>query len=211
MIFNNYGELIDKISQYADRNDAETINLIPFWVNQVEDVLDRELRHPAAEKFMVYNLPAGQDSIPTPKQLLELRTLRNMETKEILYWRTPETIYDPPYPVDYPTAFYRRADRYVLNMPAKQPLQIEYVFYTTQPKLVNPGDNNLYLAACGDILMYMALAQLFQFIENDEEANKYQAMGQAALAQLQSQIVRESKSGSSLVFNGQMHQATIYF
>ena len=108
MKFNNYSELIAKVKLYLDRNDAETIDQIPFWVNAVEGQLDRVLRHPAAEKFMYYTLEAGQESIPTPKELLELKLLRNAETKEILYWRTAETIYDPPYPVEYPTAFYRR-------------------------------------------------------------------------------------------------------
>ena len=200
--FSKFSDLIREVKEQLNRNDDATVSKIPFWYKKAHDVLDRVLRHPAAEKSLFYTIAIGDKEIPIPTNLLELKLIRIVDTNKVIYWRTLETLNDVPLDDNYPTGFARLGNRYLLNTSAKKPIQIEYSYFVTPNVLVNGEDTNLYLIAAGDIIMALICSYGFAYLANNEEGAYWESQAMSMLATLNEQIEREKIAGSSLIFWG---------
>lgn len=209
--YNTVSELYDDVQKYLDRNESSIVNKIPMWVHMAEDELDRRLRHPAAEMVQSYVVKAGYDYVPAPRNLLELKSLRLVDEGRTLYRRSLETLYELPKSDEKPLAFASRANYYILDKTVKVDTTIEFIYYTAPDKLGNENSANLYLVACGDFLLYVALSNGFAYDANPQESAYFRQLAEASLATLQDQINRESMAGHTLVQFSNQEFLSTYF
>lgn len=207
----NAAQLYSDIEQYMDRHEASIVNRIPMWVHMAEDELDRRLRHPAAEEVQNYEVKAGFDFIPAPRNLLELKSLRLEGVSVPLTRRSLETLYDVPSWESHPVAFASRANYYILDKKVKEDTNVEFIYWTTPEKLSNTNSSNLYLVAAADFLLYAALSSAFSYDTNPEESQYYRGLAETALSNIQSQISREAMSGHTLVCWSDTTSLSTYF
>lgn len=209
--FNNFGELRAAVETYLDRNDELVLSKIPLWANMTHDVLDRLLRHPAAEKTLNYVIRPGDKNIPIPTNLLELKLIRVAETGEVLYWRTLETLADLPLDSNLPTGFARLGNVYVINRAPTRDVNIQYSYFVSPTRMKESGDTNLYLVAAGDAMLYYILKEAHAYLTNFEESQYWEQKAIECLNQLSMQIEREKEAGSSLIYWGGLDNVESYY
>lgn len=209
--YDNVSELYTDVKQYVDRNEATFISKIPEWVNQAENELDRRLRHPAAEVISTYTVLAGNRSIPAPRQMSEIKSIRSRSTNSILYRRSYETLYDVQNNSQYPIAFASIANQFYMDITCSENVTYEFVFYTVPDKLTLSNSNNFYLAVLPDFLLYVTLEQAFIFDGQPEQAVYWRQMAETQLALLNEQIKRESYQGSTLIAWGDSARNDYYY
>lgn len=209
--YDNVTDLYSDIQKYVDRNESTFVNMIPSWVFQAENELDRRLRHPAAEVISTYNVTAGSTSIPAPTQLLELRSIRSRSTNEMLYKRSYEVLYSTPNNTRYPIAFASVANKYFLDITTDEDVTYEFIFYTSPDKLGTDNPTNFYLSVVPDFLLYVSLESAFIFDGQPEQAAYWRQMAEAQLSLLNEQIKRESYQGSTLVAWGDYSRNNYYY
>lgn len=195
-----YKDLMTDVAHYLNRTDQDTLSRIPTWIHLAESQLDRILRHPAAETVIAYTVPVGDDYIPVPRKLLELKQLRNAKTGEVLYRRSLETLYSTPLHSDYPTGYSRKSVRYILNKEVTEPFDVEIIFYAAPDHLAKPLDVNLYTMQCYDTLMYYAIAEGFTYLHDNESAQVYNSKAEVSFNMINQSIQREEFAGSTLVY-----------
>lgn len=206
-----YKDLTNDVKNYLNRTDEDTLSRIPTWIHLAQDMLDRILRHPAAETVLRYPVKVGVGVIPIPTNLLELKHLRNATTGEVLYRRSLETLYETPLNSKFPTGYSRKGHEYVLNKAAEEEFEMEVIFYTSPLKLSKPSDYNLYTLQCYDMLMYYALAEGFAYLIDTAQSQYYQQKAETSFSMLQESIRREEYSGSTLVYFSDQDVMTNYF
>ena len=211
MSYSTVSELYNDVQLYMNRNEASIVNKIPMWVNMAEDELDRRLRHPANEALVEYQVIKGQRQIPAPANLAELKFIRVPDADRILYRRSIETLFDLPIGDDYPTGFASVSNQYVLNFEAKQDFLVEYCFYMVPDKLSNQNASNTYLTLCGDLLLYLTLSEGFSYDMNLEDSAYFRQKAEKVLADLEEQIKKEERSGSTLVTFASADALSNYF
>lgn len=197
--YDNVNDLYADIQKYVDRNESSFTNFIPVWVNQVENELDRRLRHPAAEVISTYTVQAGYNNIPAPTELLELKSIRSRATNEILYRRSYEVLYEVQNESKYAIRFASVSNRYYLDKTVDEDVVYEVIFYTAPAKLSSTNSNNFYLAVVPDVLLYLSLEAAFIYDGQPDQAAYWRSMAETQLALLNEQIDRESYQGSTLV------------
>lgn len=206
-----YKDLATDVKHYMNRNDEDTLSRIPTWIHLAQDQLDRILRHPAAETVMRYPMKKGEDIIPIPTNLLELKNLRNNTTGEVLYRRSLETLYSTPLNSKFPTGYSRKGVEYILNKATEEEFEMEVIYYTAPTKLSKPGDINLYTLQCYDMMLYYALAEGFAYLMDTTQAQYYQQKAEASYNMLMESIRREEFSGSTLVYFSDEEAMSQYF
>lgn len=209
--YDNVNELYSDIQTYVDRNESTFTNMIPSWVFQAENELDRRLRHPAAEVISTYKVLAGKNSIPSPMELLELKSIRSRTTNQIIFKRSYEVLYDVVNNTRYPIAFASVANNYYLDKVADEDVVYEFIFYTSPPKLGTDNPTNFYLSMVPDFLLYVSLESAFIFDGQPDQAQYWRQMAEAQLALLNEQIKRESYQGSTLIAYGDSERNNFYY
>lgn len=198
--YDNVNQLYADIQQYVNRNESTFTTLIPTWVYQAETELDRRLRHPAAEVISSFTVLAGNNYIPAPTQLLELKSIRSRKTNDMLYRRSYEVLYDVLNDTRYPIRFASVANRYYLDkIVESEDVDYEFVFYTAPDKLSVTHVTNFYLDTVPDVLLYLGLEAAFIYDGQPDQAVYWRQMAETQLALLNEQIDRESYQGSTLV------------
>lgn len=206
-----YKDLMDDVKHYLNRTDEDTLSRIPTWIHLAQDTLDRILRHPAAEMVMRYPVKKGEDVIPIPMNLIELKSLRNSDTGDVLYRRSLETLYATPVDNIYPTGYSRKGIEYILNKKAEVDFEIEAIFYVAPIKLERSTDHNLYTMQCYDMMMYYALSEGFGYLQDSANAQAYQQKAEVSYNMLMESIRREEYSGSTLVYFSDQEEMSNYF
>lgn len=203
MRFKSYGHFKEVVAGYLNTKADDVLSKIPLWVSEVENNLEAIMRHPAALIVATYTMRLGAETIPAPSNLNEIAYMRIKGSKDNLYMEQYETLYQPPLGNNgEPTAFARRGRFYVLNAPVTGELVIEMAYYSAQPYLENDGDMNLWLAQCGDLMLYAVLDRAFSYIPQPEEAAMYKAKAGEALDMINNRIEREKRAGNSPILWG---------
>lgn len=206
-----YKDLISDVKHYMNRNDEDTLSRIPTWIYLAQDILDRTLRHPAAETMLRFPMTTETNVIPIPTNLLELKSVRNGATGDVLYRRSLETLYLTPFHSLYPTGYSRCGAEYIVNKKPEVPFEMEVIFYVAPPKLTKPTDRNLYTSQCYDMLMYYALSEGFGYLLDSEQSQHYLQKAETSFRLLEESIRREEFSGSTLVYFSDEQAMGSYF
>ena len=199
--YSNVSDLYSAVQAYMGRNETGIINKIPLWVSFAEDELDRRLRHPAAITTQEYTVSGKSSTIPAPESLLELKSITQLPSLQPLLRRSFESLFQPPYPTQkgMATAFASHGGEFILNEVMGEDTVFQVSYYASPLKLSTNNPENLYLSACGDFLLFTALAHGFAYDTNAEESQYYKLMAEAVLSTLSEQIQREDLAGSTLV------------
>lgn len=159
----DYSSLIEKIRMWLDRDDLDAI--IPTFILLTESYLNRKLRTPEMEAFILLQLAEGQ--APLPEDFLELRFVRDGDNRELFnsYAATP-----------YPRERYQ-SDRYTLEgqtlvtSPRFTELQIGY--WQRIPALSESVADNWLIAKHPDVYLFGALAQAGGYIDDPRQAQTW--------------------------------------
>ncbi|MDR7342131.1 hypothetical protein J2X14_000519 [Pantoea alhagi] len=209
--YQNVSDLYTDVQKYVDTKEAYFISKIPAWVYFAETELDRRLRHPAAEKVDVFTVSAGYDYLTAPKNLLELKSIRNRSNNQILYRQSYEKIYDVQNYSNQPIAFASVSNMYKLDKAVSTDTAFEVVYYIAPEKLDVSNSSNLYLIAVPDFLLWVALEQAYIFDGQPDQAQYWRNMAETSLTGLQEQLLRESYQGSTLVTWANSDNITRYY
>lgn len=209
--YKNRGELVQDIQKYMNRSEPHIVKKIPQWIHMAEDMLDRVLRHPAAIQTLNYSMREGDQEVPAPDKLLELKTIKVKETGDTLFRRSIETLADGDRSNEYPVAFCSQGEKFILDKPAPKDMDIQLIYFEATEKLKTDSDTNLYLFYCGDILLYYALSEGFGYDNNQAEAQYWEQKAVQSFTALEQQIEKEKVAGSTLVNMGNRRFLNKYF
>ncbi len=217
-----YDSLIDMLKVYLNRRDQDTLEAMPFFVNAAEKTILRELRMPALERVVQFDMPES-GWIFLPIDYLEMKhvwiedgnpgTLQRITFDEFL--RDPTSASNTAYwddGVSCSSSFNSfndgntifnsgvwaiTGDRlYIKGPTAGQKVFMNY--YQDIPEVTAETQSNQLLELVPDVFLYFAVAEGFRFLMEPEKADYWQNSGFNRLRQVQQQVYNEEFSGSPL-------------
>jgi hypothetical protein len=97
-----------------------------------------------------------------------------------------------------PCIFARKLTNFHMAPAINDIVSAELYYYTKLPALVADTDTNIFITNSPDLLKYGALAELFLFIRDDQNAATYEAKFRAVLQELQGVEDKAMWSGGPL-------------
>lgn len=211
-----YGGLKKAVQLWADRDDPEFIDQIPNFIDFGQKEIYRNLRIPTVVKEAYLSIKDGVAYIPpdfletewimrardaqvfklvAPEEMSALREnmFNRHDDRVVKYARFgnrwlfyPLINADTPYyPDDAP------------DVPAENSVILSY--YADAPEMVNDDDTSAILTIAPELLLYFALRHSALYVQDNEGAEKWSALGQASLDEIVIQAERSEWKGSPLV------------
>lgn len=201
------GDLKKAISLWADRDDDEFNNSIVNFINFAEKDIYRRLKIPSLEREVYLNVRKGMCHIPTDMiQIKYIINIKTLETFRVTGIEEVQGIRNGTYqnPIG-DTCFARLNRRLVFSKVFDAPsdglssgdVVIGYVSDT--PELIKDTDSCNILTIAPDLVLYMALKHACLYVQDDDGAQKYGMLAEAALAVVQQQANNAEYSGSPMV------------
>lgn len=216
---NTYGWLKQAVSLWADRDDDEFVNQIPNFVNFAEKEIYRNLRVPSIEKEAYLDVKNGVAFIPP--DLLEIKYIMLANTGQVARASSPEEIDwlrrgKTTHATDFNTGeivFTRMGSRlffYPATVTADVPANNDPAtpvpanamiinYYQDTVEMIKDTDQNVLLTIAPELLLYYTLRHAALFVQDDMAAQKWSAVGKAALDEIVLQAEKMEYSGSPLV------------
>lgn len=207
-----YGDLKSAVQEWLDRDDSETVNQIPNFINFAEKELYRQLRIPPMQKEAYLQINQGQAYVPTDwlttcyilsadgyhkareTSLDEVmyRSNQKVSEGELVFSRMGKRFFFyPEITATVPT--YDKFGNYVVNGS-----EIIIGYYADQPELTGDAETSTLLTIAPDLLLYTALKHGSVFTQDVEAEKAWQEKQQAAMQQLQEQNSNTDFKGSPL-------------
>ncbi len=217
-----YDSLVDMLKVYLNRRDQDTLEAMPFFVNAAEKTILRELRMPALERIVQFEMPE-EGWIFLPMDYLEMKhvwledgnpgTLQRITFDEFLrdpsnesnstFWGGKASCGNGSGSFnDGNTQFNSgvwaiTGDRLYIKGPTIG--QMVYMnYYQDVPEVSADTQSNQLLELVPDVFLYFAVAEGFRFLMEPEKADYWQTSGYSRLKQVQQQVYNEEFSGSPL-------------
>lgn len=212
-----YGDLKEAVSLWMDRDDDEFVKQIPNFIDFGQKEVYRNLRIPPLEKEIYLSVKDGVGYIPPDfleaKFIMRARNaqvFRLTSEEEISSLREADIGKDNDKVVKY-ARFGKRWLFYPLieagtphypddgspEIPANDAVILCY--YSDPAEFVNDDDTDAILTIAPDLLLYFALRHACLFVQDNEGAQKWSAMGQASMEELEAQAKKSEWKGSPLV------------
>lgn len=210
-----YKNLVQVIQVYLNRYDQDTLETIPFFINAAEKTILRNLRMPAMEKMVVFNIAGDGELdggyINLPSDYLEMKfmwvnggdatTLQRVTFDQLLQYdnthshqnlfRTTETT---------PKVWAINAKRvYIRPLIASRDIFMTY--YADVPVVSETTNDNVLLDLAPDAFAYLAVAEGFRFLMEEAKADYWETQGMKRLMQIKQQVEEAEFSGSPLVIS----------
>lgn len=210
-----YRGLKEAVSLWMDRDDDEFVNQIPNFINFGEKEIYRNLRIPAFEKEAYLRIRKGVAFVPV--DLLEIKYITlfsngqmfrstspeeidwqrrdktnnslSFDSKELLFTRMGQRLYFSP------QLEARIPDPSLDDIPEDA---VIICYYRDTVEMVNDDDTNAILTVAPELLLYYALRHAALFVQDDMAAQKWSAVGKAALDEIVEQNMKLEYSGSPL-------------
>lgn len=216
-----YDSLVEMLKVYLNRRDQDTLDAMPFFINAAEKTILRDLRMPALERIVQFEMP--EDGwIFLPVDYLEMKhvwledinpgTLQRITFDEFLrdpstassigYWGDQAPCSGGSSGNDGNTKFNSgnwaiTGDRlYIKGPQAGQKVYMNY--YQDVPEVTAHTQSNQLLELVPDVFLYFAVAEGFRFLMEPDKADYWQKSGFSRLQQVQQQVYNEEFSGSPL-------------
>lgn len=174
MTFNN---LVTEIANYLDRNDTETLNRIPNFIYQAEQLLCRQCENLGTERYIVGNFINGQSVYPKPGRWRRNLTFNygtgtGNNTRNQVYLRKYEYVraYWPDstqtgLPLYYSDYGYNN----ILIAPTPNgTYPFEWAYLELPEPLSLAVQTNWFTNYAPDLLLVACLLQAMSFLKNDE-------------------------------------------
>lgn len=213
-----YKSLVNVIQVYLNRYDQDTLDTIPFFINAAEKTILRNLRMPAMEKMVVFNL--ANDGNPTegfinlPSDYLEMKfvwvngadatTLQRVTFDQLLDYDNKESaipeLVRNPNSMATPAVWAINAKRIYIrpNIPTRD---IYMTYYSDIPEISETTNDNVLLDLAPDAFAYLAVAEGFRFLMEEQKADYWETQGMKRLMQIKEQVYDAEFSGSPLVIS----------
>lgn len=214
-----YNSLIEMLKVYLNRRDQDTLDAMPFFINAAEKTILRDLRMPALERIVMFEMPE-EGWVFLPSDYLEMKhvwledgntgTLQRVTLDEFLRDSdsTQPTIWNYNTSCsgstgnDGTTSFNSgtwaiTGDRLYIKGPDVG--QMVYVnYYQDIPEISSQTQSNQLLELVPDVFLYFSVAEGFRFLMEPEKADYWQKSGFSRLQQIKQQVYNEEFSGSPL-------------
>lgn len=216
----SYGDLKKAVALWIDRDDPEFVDQIPTFINFAEKEIYRNLRIPRFEREIYLRIREGMAYIPadcveinyimhahtgkvfrttSPEELDWLRrgmtkNQSSFNQQEIVWTRTTGRFYFyPPITANIPT---KTTDCCEETYDGSEVL-ISY--YRDTSEMVEDTDTCAIITIAPELFLYMALKHACLFVQDDNGVQKWGAMANASMAEIDAQAKRMEYSGSPLV------------
>lgn len=203
----NMGDLKTAISLWADRDDDEFNSNIHNFINFAEKDIYRRLKIPSLEREIYLKVDNGFAHLPV--DVISIKYLFNrktFETYRVTGIEEVQAIRRGEYtPVADGVCFARMNKRLVFSVGFDSDSDglttgdIIMGYISDTPELVKDSDTCPILTIAPDLVLYMALKHAALFVQDDDGAQKWGMMAEAALAIVQEQANKAEFSGSPMV------------
>lgn len=204
----NLGDLKKALSLWCDRDDDEFNNARHNFINFAEKDIYRRLKIPSLEREVYLNVVDGIAFIPP--DMIQMKYLFNRNTIETYRVTGLEEVqairrgeYNNP---AKDVCFARINNRLIFSEPIDAPStdgktdgSIIMGYISDIPELIKDTDSCAILTIAPDLMLYMAMKHACIFVQDDDGAQKYGMLAEAALAVIQEQANKAEFSGSPLV------------
>ena len=200
-----YSSLVNMIKTYLSVDNDETVNMIPFFINVSEKVIARNLRMPSMEKIISLTLEAdsysGEGWVNIPYDYLEMKfvwtgcsTFQRVTFDQIIQYGIMGTDFvgDPCWAIN--------ADR-IYFIGVGKTTEIFMTYYSDVPEISQDLQSNIYLDLLPDAFLYLAVAEGFRFLMEEEKCNYWEQLGLQRVNAVKQQVYDAEFSGSPLVIS----------
>ena len=212
-----YENLVKVIQVYLNRYDQDTLETIPFFINAAEKTILRNLRMPAMEKMVVFNLEdegdAAEGYINLPTDYLEMKfmwvtgkdatTLQRVTFDQLLDWDNSishQNLFRDSKNKETPQVWAINAQRvYIRPLLANRDIYMTY--YADIPEVSETTNDNVLLDLAPDAFAYLSIAEGFRFLMEEQKADYWETQGMKRLMQIKQQVEEAEFSGSPLVIS----------
>lgn len=214
-----YEKLVDSIQVYLNRYDEDTLRMIPLFINTAEKNMLRNLRMPSMEKMVLFTLKdAGDNDYPVEEGLVlpnewvrlptdfiemkfiwvECKTLQRVTFDQLITNGSDGDPYDKPF--NQAPVFAINAGRLFVKG-VEQDTPIKMTYYADFPEISETVSCNPLLQLLPDGFLYLAVAEGFRFLMEEERATYWEQLGMAKVNAVQAQVDNAEFAGSPLVIN----------
>lgn len=214
-----YEKLVDSIQRYINRYDEDTLAMIPLFINTAEKKILRGLRMPSMEKMVLFNLTdAGDNDLPLEEGLsapnewvrlptdyiemkfmwVECKTCQRVTFDQLVSAGNDTDPYTKPF--NEAPIFAINAGRIYLKG-VEQDTPIKMTYYADFPEISPSVSCNPILQLLPDAFLYIAVAEGFKFLMEEERATYWEKQGMASVQAVQLQVNDAEFAGSPLTIN----------
>lgn len=200
----SYDKLVGAVEAYLNRTDSNTKKMIPFFINAAEKVILRTMRMPSMEKmvgFTIDEVGIGDEGwVPVPSDYLEMKhvwvegqALQRITFDQILQ---KHELYSGNDCVRGSWAI--NANRmYIRDVPRDSMIYLTY--YADIPEISSETQNNVLLDLLPDAFLFMATAEGFRYLMEEQKADYWEGQGYSRMSAVQQQVDNAEFSGSTTV------------
>lgn len=189
MAIATYQDLKDSVQDWLNRNDQQTINQIPNFINFAEKELHRNLRIPPFEGGAVVTVTNGAFRVPT--DLIEFINLI-VPYQGVLHQTSIDDLFNSK------MSFTRMANLGFVSPDIPNGTKINITYYIDQEELKKDDDSSILLEVAPELLLYTSLKHAATYAQDEEDIQKYTMLAQSAYQQLVEQNEQLKYSGSPI-------------
>lgn len=194
----DYSTLVTAVGNWLARDDLAAY--IPDFIAFGENRIYGKLRIRAMETALNGTVSSGVVSVPS--DYIELKhAYINQDPSVILSRTKPESIYTH-YPTrsasGLPTLISREGDSFIFGPYPDSNYNVRGIYYARLTALSESNTTNWFTGNASDLLLYAALVEAANFMEDDENFIKYENLFNRAVDRVMQQDNDEQFSGSTL-------------
>ncbi|MCX8289121.1 phage adaptor protein [Enterobacter pseudoroggenkampii] len=201
------GDLKKAISLWMNRDDEEFNNNLQNYINFAEKDIYRRLRIPSLQREVYLDVSDGFAYVPVDTILLKyVFNRKTFETYRVTGLEEIQAIRRGKYvPPSNDICFALMGNRLIFSEPLDAPSDglttgdIILGYVSDSPELIKDSDSCNILTIAPDLVLYMSLKHASAFVQDDEGAQKWGMLAEAAMAIIQEQANNMEFSGSPLV------------
>lgn len=202
----DYAQLKETILSYIDFYDEEITGKLDFFIDTAEKEVARVLRLPCYEKIVTMS-PVNddvRDTVTVPADYIESKDMFIAETSEPVKMSNFSFIMRKRAGIDKSTEgsgyYYARIGKsFVVYPPIPEGHSLLLNYYADPKNMEEGNDSSYILTVAPDLLLFLALKHAYIFLNNDEDASKYNGMATNALQQVETQLYRMDNKPSQKV------------
>lgn len=210
----NMGDLKKALSLWCDRDDDEFNNARHNFINFAEKDIYRRLRIPSLERELYLNVNDGVALIPTDTiQIKYIFNRKTFETYRVTGIEEVQAIRRGEYRNPANDVCFARLNQRLLfstsfdapSSDGKKDGDVVIGYISDTPEMIKDSDSCNILTIAPDLVLYMAMKHACVFVQDDEGAQKYGMLAEAALAVIQEQANKAEFSASPLIKPDQIY------
>ena len=199
MAVTDLASLRTQVKDWGNRTNISD-TLVDSFINTALSRANRILRLPDMEASATLVVTEGVAPVPSDyEEVIDLTieasgSIIALERKDIRYVTEKSTISSTP-------CFFARKLTNFMLAPIDSTSEAELYYYIKLDSLVNDTDTNFLITESPELLTYGALAELFLFLRDNEEAATYEAKFRSILQELQGVEDKAMWSGDTLAIS----------